>query len=158
MQIVIRREENEDGSVTETVTKIETINRKTYPQNWRAYNAAQTNEKAKFQVLLRDLCRGIRDPKPAGRGRPTIPLPDAIFAAVFKVYSTLSGRRFISDLRDAQDKGFVRRAPCYNSIFNILESETTSEVLQRLIVERQSAQSNRNQFRLRFVGLLRQPV
>jgi transposase len=135
VKIVIEREENGDGSVTETVTMTQVVKRKTYAQNWPAYNAAQTNEKATFQTLLRDLCKGIKDPKPAGRGRPTIPLPDAIFAAVFKVYSTVSGRRFISDLRDAQAKGFIRRAPCYNSIFNVFDSETTSEVLQALVIE-----------------------
>ena len=48
--------------------------RKTYPQNRRAYNAAQTSEKATFQVLLRDLCKGIKEPPPNGRGRLRIPL------------------------------------------------------------------------------------
>ena len=31
----------------------------TYPQEWAAYNEAQTNEKDKFQALLSDLCNGI---------------------------------------------------------------------------------------------------
>ena len=104
VKITIEREENEDGSVTETVTMTETIKRKTYPQNWRAYNAAQTTEKATFQTLLRDLCKGIKEP-PSGRGRPTIPLADAIFAAVFKVYSTVSCRRFMSRLTRRQRQG-----------------------------------------------------
>ena len=34
--------------------------RKTYPQDWRAYNAAQTSEKARFLELLRDLCAESR--------------------------------------------------------------------------------------------------
>lgn len=132
VQFTIEREYSEDGSLTETVT-LKTV-RKTYTQNWRAYNAAQTNEKDKFQVLLRDLCQGIREPK-AGRGRPRIPLNDAVFSAVFKVYSTVSGRRFMSDLRDSQAKGYIGRTPSYNSIFNVLESERTTSVLQMLVVE-----------------------
>ena len=42
VEYVIQREHNSDGSttVTETLTVRET--RKTYPQDWRAYNAAQT--------------------------------------------------------------------------------------------------------------------
>ena len=36
--------------------------RKTYRQNWRAYNAAQTHEKAKFQELLSELCTDIKEP------------------------------------------------------------------------------------------------
>jgi len=42
--------------------------------------------------------------------RPTMPLCDAILAAVFKVYSTLSARRFMSDLREAHERGHVYEA------------------------------------------------
>ena len=51
-EIVYQREFFPDGSVTETktVTLTETVVRKTYPQQWPAYNAAQTNEKDHFQV------------------------------------------------------------------------------------------------------------
>jgi hypothetical protein len=42
---------------------------------------AQIHEKARFQVLLRDLCKGIEEPEQVGRGRPRIPLADSIFAA-----------------------------------------------------------------------------
>src|SRR5579875_3065447 len=57
--------------------------RKTYPQKWSEYNAAQTNEKDHFQSLLAELCQTIPEP-PAklGRGRPPIPLADAVFCAV----------------------------------------------------------------------------
>ena len=59
------REHNADGSttVTKTLTVTATTERTTYPQNWPAYNAAQTNEKDKFQTLLADLCRGIPQPQ-----------------------------------------------------------------------------------------------
>ena len=107
VEFAMKREEHSDGSttVTQTVTVTETIKKPTYPQDWPAYNAAQTNEKDKFLSLLHDLCSGIPEPPPA-IGRPKIPLADAIFAACFKVYSTFSGRRFMSDLRDAQEKGY----------------------------------------------------
>src|SRR5688500_3248857 len=59
----------------------------------------QCQEKKKFQILLRDLCGGIKDPERVGKkGRPTIPVGDALFAVIFKVFSTVSGRRFMSDL------------------------------------------------------------
>ena len=99
-----------------------------------AYNAAQTNEKAKFQSLLRELCAGVVEPA-KGKGRPRIPMGDAIFAAVFKVYSTVSGRRFMSDLRQSQENGMIGRAPSYNSIFCVLESENTTAVLKAMIEE-----------------------
>src|SRR5688500_6843339 len=93
--------------VTHTVTK-----RMTYPQVWPAYNAAQVAEKDTLQTLLHDLCAGI--PQPAHvKGRRPVPLSDMAFAAVFKVYSTFSGRRFQSDLRAAHQAGHLSRVPHY---------------------------------------------
>jgi hypothetical protein len=134
---VMTREQNADGStsVTKKVTVTATTERTTYPQNWPAYNAAQTNEKDRFQVLLSDLCRGIPEPQTQKMGRPSLPLCDAIFSATFKVYSTVSGRRFMSDLRDAATNGFVSKAPHYNSIFNYLENPELTPILQALITQ-----------------------
>jgi len=136
-EIVYQRqfEFNEDGTVTETETvAVQTVKRTTYSQNWPAYDAAQINEKSTFQTLLRDLCKGIVEPK-NNMGRPRIPLSDAIFAAVYKVYSTVSGRRYMSDLREAHEKGHVTRLPAKSSVFAVLESESTAEVLRALIEE-----------------------
>ena len=74
VEYVIQRESNHNGTetVTETVTvKAERVVAKkpTYKQNWPAYNAAQTNEKHKFQTLLADLVRGIEEPAQE-KGRP----------------------------------------------------------------------------------------
>jgi hypothetical protein len=49
------------------------------------------------------------------------------------VYSTFSGRRFTSDLRDAHSKGFLTRAPHYNSISRYLENPTLTPFLKQLI-------------------------
>lgn len=137
VEIVIQRELFPDGTEveTKTVTMTETVVRKTYPQQWREYNAAQVNEKDHFQSLLRDLCKQLAQPETYSSkgGRPSIPVEDAIFAAIFKVYSTVSGRRFMSDLRDSKEKGFINRLPCYNSIFNVLESKAATPILHALI-------------------------
>lgn len=133
---VMQREESTDGSttVTETVT-IKAETRKTYPQNWTAYNAAQTCEQDRFQELLRDLCAGITQPVYNGRGRPSLPLADAVFSATFKVYSTVSGRRFMSDLRGSHERGFISQVPHYNSIFNYLENAALTPILKNLIIQ-----------------------
>jgi transposase len=133
VRYVIQRELFEDGRevVTESVTFTETV-RKSYPQNWPAYNAAQTGEKHQFQALLHDLCSAIPDP-PQRMGRPRLPLSDAIFSAVFKVYSTVSGRRFMCDLKDAQERGYVKRMPSYNSLFEVMEDEAVTPILKRMI-------------------------
>jgi len=130
VEIVIQREVTDDGE-TETFTETVTV-KKTYKQEWRAYNAAQTHEKERFLSLLNELCKGIEEPIQSF-GRPRIPLAEVIFAATFKVYSTFSGRRFSSDLRDAHSKGFLTRAPHYTSISRYLENPTLTPFLKQLI-------------------------
>jgi transposase len=134
---VMKREQNADGSttVTKSLTVTATTERTTYPQNWQAYNAAQTNEKGRFQTLLSDLCSGIQEPQTRKMGRPSLPLCDAIFSATFKVYSTVSGRRFMTDLREAHTNGFISKTPHYNSIFNYLENPELTPILQSLITQ-----------------------
>jgi transposase len=129
-EIVIQREYTDDG---ETQTFTETVSvRKTYRQDWSAYNQAQTHEKERFLTLLDDLCKGIEEPIQSN-GRPRLPLADMIFASTFKVYSTVSGRRFMTDLRDAHGKGFLTRTPHYNSISRYLENPTLTPFLKQLI-------------------------
>lgn len=109
--------------------------RKTYSQVWPAYNLAQTNEKSRFLELLYHLCFDIKDlPRKTGAGRNRLPLKDMIFCSVFKIYSTVSGRRFISDLREAQRREFISNTPHFNSIFNYLELEEMTAYLKELIV------------------------
>lgn len=142
VECVIKRERSittePDGSttVTESVTIKKT--RKTYKQDWPNYNAAQMNEKREFQSLLADLCKGVADlpldPKRKGpQGRKPIPLRDAIFSAVFKVYSTFSARRFTSDLCDAKAKGYIAKVPHFNSVLNCLENPAVFSILSDLI-------------------------
>src|SRR5258707_3252171 len=114
-----------------TLTK--TIKRPTYPQNWPAYNAAQVNEKREFQALLYDLCQNNLPSMKRGRGRPSLPLSDAMFTVVSKVYSTLSARRFVGDLDDAHERGYLTTMPHYNSIANYLENPALEPILCGLI-------------------------
>src|SRR5437588_3635355 len=94
----------------ETLPDVPEQKPKTYKQEWHEYNLAQTNEKAKFLELLYELCQNIEDlPKKPGAGRVRLPMRDMIFASVFKIYCTLSGRRFISDLREAFQRGYLSR-------------------------------------------------
>jgi hypothetical protein len=130
VEYVLMREQKPDGStvVTETVK----VTRKTYSQDWPAYNAAQTKEKSEIQALLYELCKGL--PEPIQRtGRPRLSLSDIIFSSVFKIYSTVSGRRFSTDLREAKQRGYLTRLPHYNSVFRYLESEALTPYLYQLI-------------------------
>jgi transposase len=135
VEYIVEFRRNSDGlqMTRETLQVTKTV-RPTYPQNWPAYNEAQTHEKNQFQSLLFDLCSGIAEPEQT-KGRPRIPLKDAIFAATFKIYSTFSGRRFICDLQDAKGKGFIQKVPHYNSIFNYLENPELTPILMSLITQ-----------------------
>src|SRR5262249_25010770 len=94
-----------EGGQTITTTKTQVV-RVTYKQNWPAYNAAQTEEKARFIPLLDALCNLVEQPL-QGNGRPRLPLADMVFACVYKVYVGFSSRRFASDLREAEAKEYI---------------------------------------------------
>ncbi|HKB65756.1 MAG TPA: transposase [Pyrinomonadaceae bacterium] len=132
VEYTIQREYTDDGE-TQTYTETVTV-KKTYKQEWTAYNEAQTHEKERFLSLLADLCKGIEEaPQPMGRKR--LPLADMIFASAFKVYSTVSGRRFTTDLKDAHSKGYLSKAPHYNSVSRYLENPGLTPLLKALIEE-----------------------
>jgi len=127
VEFTIQKETRPDGSTT--VTKSVKM---TCTQEWPAYNEAQTHEQERFVELLRDLCNGIAQPE-YRFGRPRLPLSDVVFGLVFKSYTTFSGRRFTSALKDAQEQGLVAKAAHYNSGFNYLESPDLTPILKGLI-------------------------
>jgi SWIM zinc finger len=115
--------------VTTTKTQVVKV---TYKQNWPAYNAAQTEEKARFIVLLNGLCQLVRQP-PQANGRPRLPLSDMIFACVYKVYVGFSVRRFMSDLREAQSKERIYNLPHFNSVTNYMADPALTDTLSHLV-------------------------
>src|SRR5829696_4967827 len=125
VEIVLQREVkvSNDGQ-TQTVTETVTVKRK-YTQDWQSYNKAQTTEKSHFLAFLYELCSKIEEPhKKRSRGSQRLPLADVLFTVTFKVYSTMSARRFASDMRDALAKGYVSKLPSFNSIFDYLQNES----------------------------------
>lgn len=113
----------------EPVKKRPVINRE-----WSAYNKAATREKDLFQSLLAELCQGIEEP-PQVMGRPRALIADVVFCGGLKVYSTLSGRRNMSDLREAQARGYISKAVHYNTISKYLERKSLTPVLRELITQ-----------------------
>jgi transposase len=134
VEFTVKREVNPDGTVTDTksLTFTEKV---TYKQDWPAYNLAQSIEKDRLQVLLFDLCRGLKEPERTGPGRKPHPIQDIIFATVFKVYSTFSSRRFSSDLREAHERGHISTAIPGVKTTAFMESEALTPILKALISE-----------------------
>ena len=106
--------------------------RPTYGQNWSAYNKAQIHEGEIFARLLRELCDTIVQP-PQKMGRPRLPMSDMIYAIATKVYRTFSGRRVMSDIRNALSSGQLDVAPAHTSISHYLGKPELTPLLEALI-------------------------
>jgi hypothetical protein len=129
VEYTLKRETSPNGTVTVTETK-----KVTYKQNWRPYNSAKTEEKARYMVLLADLCRGVPQPERApGPGRSCLPFSDMVFASAFKTYVGFSSRRFTTDLRDAYTDGLIDSTPHFNSVSNYLAKPELTGILKTLI-------------------------
>jgi transposase len=122
------------AEVSKSTSRVGRTGRVTYRQDWSAYNVAQTTEKAYFQALLFDLCQGIAPPAQQ-MGRPRLPLQEMAFSMAFKVYTLVSTRRFMTDLGEAQAKGYLTAVPHYNSLLNYFDQADLHSLLRDLIEE-----------------------
>src|SRR5436190_4309572 len=128
------------GGHKPTPTESKKNPRKTYPQDWPAYNKAQANELRDFGFVLRNLSQSM--PKEYSfqqpKGRHRIPLPALTYAAIFKAYHCLPGR-LLGSIRDGgplvalHDAGFISRPMHWNSVGNALRDERMSEVFEFLV-------------------------
>ncbi len=107
--------------------------RKTYSQDWPAYNAAQVHEDEHFITILRELCDHVETPPQAAAGRPRLPLSDALFGMALKVYTTKSTRRAMSTIRDAHSKYLLDTTPSPASIFKYMEDPDMKDLIRGLI-------------------------
>jgi len=119
--------DNRGNSGTEITIK------KTYSQDWSAYNKSQIEEKERFMELLKGLIEAVPENHREGRGRPQMPIRELLFASSLKVYSQFSLRRFMTDLNTARDKGYITFAPCYSTVGKFMEREDITPILTSLI-------------------------
>jgi transposase len=116
-------------------TTVVTEKRVTYRQDWPAYNAAQTEERDRVELLLKGLCDGIVQPPRSGRGRPPALLADVVYAATMKTYGMMSGRRSTCDIRACAEDGLLTKAPAYNTLFKYAERAELAPLLKTLVHE-----------------------
>ena len=93
--------------------------KKTYPQNWQAYDSAQTHELEHFDHLLWELCRLLIQPQ-YQFARPPLPIADVVYAVATKAQRGMSRRRSMTDVRRAQENGFVDHVPADSSVSRYL--------------------------------------
>lgn len=130
---VVENAVESDGITASTETTREA--RVTYKQDWPNYNAAQVHEKDTVQSLLRSLCDFVPTPPHPGRGPKPIRRADAVYGMVAKVYSTQSGRRASTDIRECAKKGHLTMAPGYNTLFEYFEKPEMTPLLTALVEE-----------------------
>jgi hypothetical protein len=96
--------------------------RKTYPQDWAAYDLGQSQEIPLVRQLLASLVASISEPAklPGEGGRPALPLRDQIFATLLKVWSGKSGRRATGFTQAAAEDGLLSTVPGRMSIQRVL--------------------------------------
>ena len=122
-----------DGRMIETKT-ITMTERKVYSQDWKAYNLAQSTEKHRFQELVTDLLQGVPELPCKATGRKPHTAKDCLFAMLYKVYSTISARRFSCDLKDAHERGYVSKVIPGIKVCHFLENPWFTPILKSLIV------------------------
>ena len=128
VEFIVTGQINKDGTVTITKTI-----RKTYKQNWKAYDEATTHQKTIFMKLLKDVTENIEQPV-YEFGRPSLPIADMVYGSVMKVFTTFSLRRFMGDMQIAKEKGYVDCMPCYASVGHFLQREDITPLLVRLVI------------------------
>jgi hypothetical protein len=103
------------------------------PGGWGVYNLGQCEEKRRFLSLLHELCHGLPDPPQIGGGRRRTPMSDMAFTAIYKVYSTFSGRRFCDDLKESYAKKLLSKQLTGMMVWQFMESKLLTPVLHQLI-------------------------
>ena len=121
-----------DPEMKKTIKSAEPVPKPTYQQDWERYNAAQIGEKEVFSLLLKGLAEGVEQPKQE-KGQPRLTLADVVYASTMKVYTTFSGRRASTDLRECESKGHIGHAPHHNSISHYLCPKALTPLLKQLV-------------------------
>ena len=125
---VLRWFDNKGNSGTEITI------RKTYSQDWVNYDKAQTHEKELFMKLLSGLVQNIPEKElPKRVGRPELSMQDMVFGSALKVFTTFSLRRFMTDVKEAKEKGYLRHVPHFTLVSVYMKKEEMTPILQDLI-------------------------
>jgi transposase len=127
VEITVSKTIDSKGNITITETK------KVYVQDWHNYTLAQNQEGKLFRELLKDLVENVEEPIRTGAGRPSVPLKEALFCAIEKVYSMQSSRRAYSLYLEDAKKQQITKAPNYNVINILLNDAEVRPILYRLL-------------------------
>jgi transposase len=106
------------------------------PRNWSGYRRSQTEGRGMFLELLGEVCRHVEEssaPRQTGAGRKFLPVRDAVFGLLFKVYEVKNSRSMPELLADAAERGFIGRGFSYNTVSNYLQRDWMTPILGELV-------------------------
>ena len=109
--------------------------KKSYPQDWKAYNLSQTNEFTLFQDILVELLDTLIEVRlpVQGKGRPFKDLKEMLFCCVLRAYFGKSSRRSVSFLDHAVAKSYIKKKPHFNTLLNYYKEPELMKILKHLI-------------------------
>lgn len=105
----------------------------TYPQDWTAYNEAQTKEKLLFMYLLRELVDFVVDDSLKRLGRPSVNVQEMLFCLGLATYCSKSSRRLISDVAIADEMHYISKKYHFNTILKYFNQSSLTPILKDLI-------------------------
>ena len=106
--------------------------KKSYPQDWQAYNEAKCSEQLSLMKILSDICLTVEQPA-YERGRPRLSISDLIFTSALRVYTGYSLRRFMASMQKAMAEGYIQTSCTYVSISNFMRKPDLMPILDDLI-------------------------
>jgi hypothetical protein len=134
VRIILKRELGISEVVAEAKPKpVVFEEKKKYNRDHAAFNAAQAVEKHRLQVMLHDLCSGLKELEPNKRGRKPHSIKDAIFSMMLKVYGTKASRTTSCDLADAHQRGYTSVRIPGMKVCAFFENPTFTPVLKALV-------------------------
>jgi transposase len=109
--------------------------KKTYSQDWKAYDLAKTNEQMLFKTLLTELLllANLKEEREFVKGKKGYCLQDKIFCLAIRTYYGSSLRKTTSVLKDLKKSHEINKVPCYKTISNFLNDKRMGKVLDELI-------------------------
>ncbi len=117
----------------DNISPEEPIIKISYPQDWVSYNSAQTQEKILFLELLYELTSQVPQPEYKRNGRPPADIGEMIFSCCLKEYLDFSSRRSQSDIKLAQQLGYLGHSPHFNTVLKYLRKAELKKILTKLI-------------------------